>query len=200
MFCQSCGTNNADGAKFCSKCGGTLSANANYANAPQNQAGYTQGPVNNTGYTQAPPKKKKKGCMVTAIIVVAIAAILIVIAVLNGGSFSLTTANINNTVVSGGVDATGKPLNATNTFATNSPVVYVTVTVKNAPESTKVRALWIYTDSDIEITSYEILTEDSTQTINFSLTKPTNGFPQGKYEVQFFIDDTYKKSAYFTVQ
>ncbi len=76
MFCNNCGTKNADGVKFCSNCGAQLSAPTQEATVlNQNQQGVQQ-PV-----SPVQPPKKSNGKMIGIICGVAVAVIAVIVAV-----------------------------------------------------------------------------------------------------------------------
>ena len=60
MFCPNCGTQNADGAKFCAKCGAALQSAAP-SFAPVNQQSVSEQPVPaaKRGRTYGPQERKK---------------------------------------------------------------------------------------------------------------------------------------------
>lgn len=76
MFCNNCGTKNADGVKFCSNCGAQLSAPAQETTVlNQNQQGVQQ-PI-----SPVHPPKKSNGKMIGIICGVAVAVIAVIVAV-----------------------------------------------------------------------------------------------------------------------
>lgn len=90
MFCNNCGTQNAEGVKFCSNCGAPLQS------APQQTTVLNQQPVQQNTYSQAnydapvqlnPQKKDKKGLIIGISVgaVALIAVITVVLAVVLGG-------------------------------------------------------------------------------------------------------------------
>ena len=132
-----------------------------------------------------------------------ISFVLFLIIVINACSFSITTANFTNIQVATQVDSSNRPIKTTNVLATDSEMIYVTGTLKNAPEGTVIKALWIYhteSDESIDIDSASLDIKDSTTDFSFSLSIPDSGWPIGKYEVKLFIDEKYKQSVYFEVK
>ncbi|MEI6579253.1 MAG: hypothetical protein WCN92_07285 [Eubacteriales bacterium] len=76
-------------------------------------------------------------------------------------SFKFSTANFQNLVMASEINEdTFKPITATNTFSTTSPVVYLTGTLKNAMEGTVIKATWRYIEndpaSDIDSATYTV--------------------------------------------
>ena len=117
-------------------------------------------------------------------------------------SFSVTTANLQNIQTASQIDSNNKPVTVTGVFGTTAPYIYLTGAINNAPQGTKVRADWIYTEAepDISIDSAVLTTVIANDSFSFNLSKPTNNWPVGKYEVKLYIDDKYSKSAYFEVK
>ena len=83
IYCQKCGTANADDARFCNSCGaaipvqpqGPIPQQPYYAQQPQYSPSpqpYVQVPVQPVMYPQAPPPKKKRTGLVILIIVLAL--------------------------------------------------------------------------------------------------------------------------------
>lgn len=87
MYCNNCGTQNPDGVKFCSNCGGQLlNASAQTASA---QPEYSAAPAQpNASYAVTQPEKKKNGKLIGIIagvaVVVIVAIIVVVIAFIGG--------------------------------------------------------------------------------------------------------------------
>lgn len=93
MYCNNCGTQNPDGVKFCSNCGGQLlNASAQTASV---QPEYSAAPAQpNASYAVTQPEKKKNGKLIGIIVGVAVVVIVAVIAVvlaLGSGKKSLDT-------------------------------------------------------------------------------------------------------------
>ena len=128
---------------------------------------------------------------------------LIVFLMVSISSCSFTTANITDLKMASTVQD-NLPVDITNVFTTTSPVIYATGTLKNAPDGTVLTAEWYYLDAspEIFIDSATLQPTDVNTSFSFSLSIPDNGWPTGKYEVRFFIDDstTVSSKLSFTVQ
>jgi len=89
---------------------------------------------------------------------------------------------------------------ATTTF-TPDQTFYCVVVLANAPDTTKVKAVW-YTVDDAgtatKLTETEIV--GSASPINFKLTANTPPWPVGKYRVEIYLNDTLNKTIDFSVQ
>jgi len=102
-------------------------------------------------------------------------------------SFNLSTATLENIKM-----CVEKPENKTCSsdtaqFKTTIPRIFATADLKYAPEGTKVKIDWKYLGGDTvkptDIDSITLETKSDTQLITSSLSAPTNGFPDGNYEV-----------------
>ena len=127
---------------------------------------------------------------------------ILIAAAMGACSFSVSTASLKNLQMASQVDSNNKAVTVTDSFTTDTPMIYATGNVNNAPEGTVIEALWVYLDSDpvIDIDSVEMELDDSYVDFIFSLSRPDNGWPTGKYEVKLSIDGVYKESLYFTVR
>lgn len=97
MICQSCGSENVEGAKFCGRCGAAMQqvqyANTPYVNyspggMPMNQGMYSAGPVMNKKQFSKHPYLNNitKGIRSAAILMYATAAITFAVTVVLGGN------------------------------------------------------------------------------------------------------------------
>ena len=94
---------------------------------------------------------------------------------------------------------TMEPVNKAETFTPTAEIIYAVAKLNNAPDETKMRAVWSYLEGEVtEITSKE-LTASGTRWLGFSLTKPTNNWPEGQYKVDLYLGDVLKTTVNFTV-
>ncbi len=112
-------------------------------------------------------------------------------------NFSASTANIKNAVMAR--DSEGK--DATTVFSP-SDVFYCVVSLANAPDSTKIKAIWYAveaanTDPNYKIDEYEMTSGDAT--IPFKL-ENSQSWPTGKYKVELYLNDELKQTLDFEVQ
>lgn len=152
-------------------------------------------------FVSAPPKKKKRGCLIAVIAVLLIFGVLIVAAALNGGEISFSTANVAEACMASQIDMnTFEPVTKTDVFAQTDSVIYVTAIVKNAPDKTKVSAIWYYISTGDSMRSEnDIYTKDANTRIQFSLTN-SNGFISGDYKVEILLNDQVKETVNFQVK
>ncbi len=121
-----------------------------------------------------------------------IATVVIMISLLvTGCDFEVTTANINDIKaclqLSGDVCAQDNPV-----FSTTDPQICVSCKLKNAPANTLVTFVWQYVEADLIIIDEVTLNSADHGTnldLNSSLSRPNNGWPIGKYQVEIHIGD-----------
>jgi hypothetical protein len=61
MTCSQCGSDAAEGAAACPRCGARLAGDAGWTQAPPRDAGWTQAPPGNAGWTQQAPPGARTG-------------------------------------------------------------------------------------------------------------------------------------------
>ncbi len=108
---------------------------------------------------------------------------------------SASTANISSVVLT----ADPATAAATTTF-TPDQTFYAVVTLANAPDTTKVKAVWSSVDdagTATQLAEKEIV--GSASPISFNATN-SNPWPAGKYRVDIYMNDTINKTIDFTVQ
>ncbi len=83
-----------------------------------------------------------------------------------------------------------------NSFTTNEAEIYISCTLKNAPENTDVQFSWLYMAQQDPFTIDQVVLSSGDQLgslqLQSSLSKPNNGWPRGAYEVQIQIMGTEK--------
>lgn len=127
------------------------------------------------------------------IFLVAAAAVLAVLTV--GCSFSVSTANISDAIMTDSIDADGKPGNTVTVYPADTYELFTSAVLKNAPDNTQVRITWVY--SSTGETLYESVVDSgeiSNRYVYSSISLDTP-FPEGDYEVQYFIDEREEADA-----
>ncbi len=120
------------------------------------------------------------------------------------GEVSFTTASLSEATMATGIDSESKPVGATNVFEANTPEIFCSVKLSNAPSDTEVLSEWVYIKGELEdvtdhvIDSFPVVT-DGTRYIEFSMTRPDNGWPTGEYEMVLYVDGKEKVTLPFTV-
>ncbi|HAS04308.1 MAG TPA: hypothetical protein DCR71_00850 [Dehalococcoidia bacterium] len=119
-------------------------------------------------------------------------------------SSSFTTANISEATMALSVDNDAKPLNPTNKFYEDTPVIYCSLKVSNAPVATDITSVWVYVRGELELEDHEIdsfgMTVEGTTYVYFYMNRPTNNWPLGEYKLVFYLDGKEAESLPFTVQ
>jgi hypothetical protein len=103
-----------------------------------------------------------------------------------------------------GVGPGMKALGVRNEFGPRSPEIHALVQLKNVKAGSKLKGSWIAVDAIDEpnfvIKSYTLdLKDQGDVTAHFTLSKPTNDWPSGKYKLDLYIDGKAAGSAPFTI-
>jgi hypothetical protein len=116
---------------------------------------------------------------------------------------SVTTASLSEATMCTNVDEDGRPIDATDVFAVDTPEIFCSVKLSHAPPDTEVKAEWIYVEGEADVTDYFIddytLTADGTLYLSFSLVS-SDLWPRGDYKVVLYVDGKEKLSVPFTVE
>lgn len=123
--------------------------------------------------------------------------ILTVVMAIMACDFEVSTANITNAVMT--KDSEGKV--QTTVYAPTDPF-YCIVSLANAPDDTKVKAVWIAVDvagvaPNTQILEKELVT--GLDKLTFTLTND-NPWPAGKYKVDIQLNGTTAKTVEFQVK
>lgn len=117
---------------------------------------------------------------------------------------SFTTAHLVDATMATVLDEEMRPLDNTNVFTPDTPVIYCSVKLKNSPFETQIVSEWIYISGEAEVTDFVIdnysITVESDQYIGFSLSAPDDGWPRGDYKLVLYIDGRENLSVPFSVQ
>lgn len=109
--------------------------------------------------------------------------------------FSASTASISSATLTAD-EATGTK---TSVFTQDQPFIYI-VALSNAPDDTKVKAVWYSVDDAGAATQFvdkEIVGSGSP--ITFSATN-SGPWPVGKYKVELYLNDKLDRTEEFSVQ
>ncbi len=112
--------------------------------------------------------------------------------------FSASTANIKEVKMARDTDG-AQP---TTTFAPTDTTFYLNVNLANAPDDTKVKAVWTAVqvdgaDQNTQIDQSELTSGSGT--LNFKLTNK-GSWPVGKYKVDLYLNDKLDRTIDFQVQ
>lgn len=147
---------------------------------------------------------KRKKLFVTVIVLLALMTILATSLI--GCSCSASTASLSEATMCRSVDPqTKKPVAKADFFTPDSPEIICSVKVSNAPLDTKVTAVWVYIQGEVEdLENYEIdeysLVGSGTRYLSFSLTRSDKGWPLGDYAITLLVDEKERMTIPFRVQ
>lgn len=125
-----------------------------------------------------------------------VVAVLLISVLACGGSFS--TANIESAWMA--TDEEGA--NRTTLFSQEA-VFYAMVDLKNAPDDTKLKAIWTVVDAEetepnLQLNETEITSGDAL--VHFQLENTDYLWPKGQYKVDIYLNDTLEQTLTFEVQ
>ena len=126
-----------------------------------------------------------------AIIAVALALALFATAC----SFSVSTANIQDAIMTNSIDQDGVPGDAVTSFASDAAVIYVSAKLRNAPDNTQIKFVWTYVTAAQNMGEIVIDSGDITDRYVYSNFTPSTPLPEGDYMVQIFIDERKEPDA-----
>ncbi len=121
------------------------------------------------------------------------------------GEVSFTTASLSEATMCLDVDADSRPVDPTSQFAPDTPEIFCSVKLSNAPPNTEVLSEWVYVRGEVEeLTDHVIdtfaVTTDGTRYLQFSMTMPDAGWPLGEYALVLYVDGKEEVSVPFTVR
>ncbi len=125
-------------------------------------------------------------------------AILILVQLACNGGVGASTANIKDAWM----DTTEEGKNPTTVYSPDA-TFHAMVDLKNAPDDTKLKAVWTVVDAqdlekDMKITESEITSGDGL--IHFQLENKEYLWPVGQYKVDIYMNDVLNKTLTFEVQ
>ena len=149
----------------------------------------------------------KSSIKTTSLPVVAIICLLSLsacIKIQNSGA-SQVPVSLSEVSTASSVSPEGQPLSVSTIFLANTPAIYVTAKVNNAPENTTIGAKWFYVKDDTGKELDQQLGEDSlsakgTRYVSFTRQAPGGAWGSGQYSVSLLINGKEITNAQFTVQ
>lgn len=94
----------------------------------------------------------------------------------------------------------------TTTFTADAPKLYAAFKTEGAKTGDKIRGVWIADDvgdaapKGTKIDEKSLNAEGDTDDGEFSLSKPTNGWPVGKYHLEIYVNDDLATKVKFTIK
>ena len=112
-----------------------------------------------------------------------------------GCSFNISTAKIEEAIMTDSVDADGKPGSTVTSFPADAAVLYTSAKLRNAPDNTKIRIVWTYLTGNQPIDEISLDSGDISDRYVYSNLTPTAILPEGDYQVEYFIEDRKEPDA-----
>ena len=121
------------------------------------------------------------------LVIVAIALALALFA--TACSFSVSTAKIEDAIMTESIDAEGKPGEEVVSFSADAAMLFVSAKLRKAPDNTQIMFVWTYVTDNQLIDEVVVDSGDISDRYVFSNLEPTALLPEGDYQVEIFIDD-----------
>ena len=122
-------------------------------------------------------------------------------------SCHFSTARITSATLTDKVDSSKvKAIGEKDSFSFGVGKIYYVVTYKNCPKNTKITATWKYLGGPPGAPKAQVIDQPVEKSVRgsgriaFSLSKPTKGFPPGKYEVVVKLNGKQVRSQTFTIK
>lgn len=112
------------------------------------------------------------------------------------------SSKFENLVTSAAVDEESYPINPLSVFDEKTPLIYLTGNVKDATIGSKIIAEWYYMDEEEDVLLYQLILEvtETDMGFYFSLSKPTDDWYFGDYEIILFYDNVFMERVKFSVE
>jgi len=108
---------------------------------------------------------------------------VVTVLALSAFSCSVSTASLSD-VKTGSALQQKQVVKEVSEFSPDTATLYVSTKLNNAPDDTKVTFTWRYLEQGgQDIDSVAVVAKNGENLMNSSLSKPTNGWPTGRYEV-----------------
>jgi len=127
-------------------------------------------------------------------IILAAMAMLLVAGAL-GCSCSVSTAKINNAIMTDSVDADGKPGITVTSYPADTAVLYTSAILNHAPDNTNVRIVWIYATTGETINEVSVDSGDISDRYIYATITSGTLLPEGDYEVRYYVDGRREPDA-----
>ena len=147
-------------------------------------------------------KGKRLFALVMTILALALVLALPLAGCAGGVSFPATssTPSLSQATTCKSVNPqTGEPIEASSTFTPDTPEIFASAKLSNAPAGTEIKSEWIYVQGDLLIDTWSTSAE-GTRYISLSITRPDNGWPTGDYKLVLYLDGEEAASVSFKVQ
>lgn len=110
-------------------------------------------------------------------------------------SFSVSTAKIEDAIMTTYIDAEGKPGEEVVSYPADAAMLYASAKLRNAPDNTLIKFVWTYVTENQLIDEVVVNSGDISDRYIFSNLEPTALLPEGDYKVEIFVDDREEPDA-----
>lgn len=115
-------------------------------------------------------------------------------------SFNLSAARLSDPAMSTAIDTTTKaPLEKATIFPADVKTLYATVQIKGAPADTGVKAVFHYLEGNKQQIAEDTVKTEGSRYVSFTLNPPETGWPVGRYEVEFLLNNEVKEKIGFSI-
>ena len=112
-----------------------------------------------------------------------------------GCSFSVSTAKITDAIMTDSIDDNGIPGNTVTSYPADAGTFYTSAKIRNAPDNTKIRIVWIYATTGETMQEVNLDSGDQSDRYIYSSIELDSLYPEGDYEVRYFIDERAEPDA-----
>ena len=136
-----------------------------------------------------------------------IIALALVVIPTTGISCNTPTASISEVTMAPDVNAQKQPVNPTDVFAADTPEIFCSFKLSNAPSDTHLNAEWVYIQGENATLANTVIatwktTTAGTRYLEISLSPP-GGWPSwytGEYQVVLYLNGEEQTSVPFTIE
>ena len=130
-----------------------------------------------------------------------IAAVLALLLLTAGCSLNFSTATIAEAIMTDSIDENGMPGETVDFYYADTPILYTSAKILNAPDNTEIRVVWAYVDGKQVMDEVTFDSGDLSDRYIYSYFEPTELLPEGNYRVDYFIggNKEYAARVEFTV-
>ncbi|AGF77298.1 hypothetical protein UWK_00720 [Desulfocapsa sulfexigens DSM 10523] len=116
-------------------------------------------------------------------------------------SVSIETTNLSEPAMSERVDPVAMaPINPADTFLPTVGTLHATIKLSNAPSDTTVTVRFYFMEQEKREIAQDAITTNGNGYIGFSLDPPKSGWPEGKYQVEFYLGKKMKEMLTFHIE
>ena len=114
-------------------------------------------------------------------------------------------ASLSEVTMALGTDSQSKPVTPTSEFRSDTPEIFCSVLVSNAPAGTELLSEWYYVSGEWQGVTNRLIgsvpfATQGTQYVSLSLTIPAEGWPGGQYQVKLYLNGALQEAVPFSVE